>query len=558
MDASFLIQQDRELASFSEKTEIGCQPLTIRDVIAVARGRSEVAIATSPALRERVAKCHQVMMDNIQDGVPVYGCNTAYGARASLAFTEGSLSQRDWCARAISEAIAAIDVSVGPAFEQDIVRAGMLIRIQMLLGGFSGVKLADLELFGQLLNSSWTPLVNQYGGVGASGDLAHNARVLSVMRNLPGAMVIDGSGSQREASMVFPELGIPALQLDPKAGLAFCNGDNFSTGIGILLAVDTLRLLMLVFASSAMTVEVLLGSDRSFHPMLGRVRPHPGQIEAAYLLRELLAGSQLATQEMQGFVPRPQGVSVQDGYSLRALPQFLAVAIEQLQRAFDVLSRNANSVSDNPLWVPPEFTVEGETPWQWVSGANFLAMHVAEVIDGLRKSMTQLVKLCDRHLARIVNPDLNNGLPANLSGSLAVTTCSFKGVQIQAGMFDVYSQILSIPVTTLFGVHEEGNQDITTHAITSGILAAENLRIARYSVAQNFLSIAQAVDLRGGPEYLAPRTRPIYEFIRSRCEHVNYERPLHQDIEIIYRAIVSDELGRTLREQTFCGLENKA
>jgi histidine ammonia-lyase len=375
------------------------------------------------------------------------------------------------------------------------------------------------------------------------------------MRNLPGAMVVNGGGDVREARKVFPDLGLKALELDPKAGLAFCNGDNFSTGLGILLAVDTLRLLLLVVASSAMTVEVLQGSDRSFHPMLGRMRPHPGQIEVAYLLRELLAGSQLATQELLGFIPRPQGVSVQDGYSLRALPQYLAVAVEQLKASFEILSRNANSVSDNPLWVPPQYAVEGEAPWQWVSGANFLAMHVAEVIDGLRKSMTQIVKLCDRHLARIINPDLNNGLPPNLSGDLAVTTCSFKGVQIQAGMFDVYSQILSIPVTTMFGVHEEGNQDITTHAITSGILAAENMRIARYSLAQTFLSIAQAVDLRGGPAYLSPRTRPIYEFIRERCDHVTHERPLYQDIESIYQTIVSDELGQTLRETTFHGLE---
>jgi histidine ammonia-lyase len=555
MEFSFLIRQDRELATHSERTEVGSEPLTIRDVIAVARGRSKVTLANNPILHERMAKCHQVMMQNIQEGVPVYGCNTAYGARAVVSFTEGSLAQRDWCARAISEAIAAIDVAVGPTFEQDIVRAGMLIRIQMLLGGISGVKLADLELFGELLNTTWTPQVNQYGGVGASGDLAHNARVLSVMRNLPGAMVVSRDGEIREASHLFPELGLRALELDPKAGLAFCNGDNFSTGIGILLAVDTLRLLLLVVASSAMTVEVLLGSDRSFHPMLGAVRPHPGQIEVAFLMRELLAGSQLATQELLGFIPRPQGISVQDGYSLRALPQYLAVAVEQLKTAFEVLSRNANSVSDNPLWVPPQYAVEGETPWQWVSGANFLAMHVAEVIDGLRKSMTQAVKLCDRHLARIINPNLNNGLPANLSGDLAVTSCSFKGVQIQAGMFDVYSQILSIPVTTMFGVHEEGNQDITTHAITSGILAAENLKIARYSLAQNFLSIAQAVDLRGGPAYLSPRTRPIHEFIRKRCDHVTHERPLYQDIESIYQAIVSDELGQTLRETTFHGLE---
>ena len=168
---------------------------------------------------------------------------------------------------------------------------------------------------------------------------------------------------------------------------------------------------------------------------------------------------------------RPHGESVQDGYSVRGVAQYLAVSIERVKDTFATLTLNANSASDNPLWVPPEQTTPGEPPWQWVSGANFLAMHAAESLDGLRKTLTQVVKLADRRLARLVNPHLNNGLPANLSEVTAVTGCMFKGIQIQSGMFEVYSTYLSFPVTTLFGVPEEGNQDVTTHALTSGILA---------------------------------------------------------------------------------------
>jgi histidine ammonia-lyase len=166
--------------------------------------------------------------------------------------------------------------------------------------------------------------------------------------------------------------------------------------------------------------------------------------------------------------------------------------------------------------------------------------------------LTHIVKLCDRHLARMVNPHFNNGLPANLSDRSSTTRCAFKGVQIQAGMFDVYSQVLSFPISTLFGVHEEGNQDITSHALTSGILALENLRLARYAVAQNLLATAQAVDLHGGPSKLAPRTRPIYEFVRSKAEYTAKEKPLHLEIERLYQAQVTDELGALLRQQTFC------
>jgi histidine ammonia-lyase len=231
------------------------------------------------------------------------------------------------------------------------------------------------------------------------------------------------------------------------------------------------------------------------------------------------------------------------------------VSFERVKAAFATLVVNANSASDNPLWVPPDATTPGEPPWQWVSGANFLATHAAEVLDGLRKTLTQVVKLADRHLSRLVNPHRNNGLPANLSETAAVSACAFKGVEIQSGMFEVYSTLLSFPITTLFGVHEEGNQDVTTHALTSGILALENLRLARYAVAQNLLALAQAIDFRGGADELAPRTRPVYEFVRARVEYQTCEKPLHAEIERLYEAQVNGELAEVLRSQSYADID---
>jgi histidine ammonia-lyase len=494
-------------------------------------------------------------MQDVANGVPVYGLNTGYGGQAGRVIVDGSEDARLWVARAISEAIVAIDVSVGPPFDVDVVRAGMLLRINMLLGGASGVKLGDLDLLRRLLNLGLTPYVQQYGGLGASGDLAHNARVVSVLRQLDGARVWNAEGRLSDAREALRAVGLEPLELDPKAGLGLCNGDNFSTGLAILLAADTLRILLLAIVTSALTVEALRGSDRSVHPLLDAVRPHDGQREAAGLVRHLLAGSRLAYQEMTGHQVRPPGESVQDAYSLRGIAQYLAVGIEKTKAALTTLTVSANAVSDNPLWVPPDRVTPGEPPWQWVSGANFLAMHAAEAIDGLRKTLTQVVKLVDRHLARLVNPHLSNGLPANLSEVTAISGCAFKGVQIQSGMFDVYSTYLSFPVTTLFGVHEEGNQDITTHALTSGMLAAENLRVARYALAQILLALAQAIDHRGGPEQLAPATRPVYEFVRERAEYTVSERPLHMNIERLYQAQVSGELASCLRDRVFAGIE---
>ena len=551
-----LVDIDKEFSFLPQEVILTGNNLTLPQILSVARNNASVEFTTDSKVVNRIRECYERMMKDVKDGVPIYGCNTGYGARASMVLTSGTPEERLKTAKKISEGIIHVDVAVGPTFEKDVVRGAILIRINNLMKGVSAVKLEDLEIYKQLLNHQITPVVNQFGSVGASGDLPQNGRVLSTVMQLPGVKVIDKDGKIREARKVLSEAGIKPLVLDPKAGLGLVNGDNFSTSMATLLVIDTLHALLISSVTGAMMVEVLKGSNRSFHPLLDEVRPHAGQKEAASLYRYLLEGSKLAYQEMTGHLRREEGIKVQDGYSLRCISQYGAVSFEKMRSILNTIAINANSASDNPLWVAPEYTTENEKPWNWVSGGNFLAMHMSEVMDGLRKIMTYIVKLNDRHLARLVSPEENNGLPPTLSDTKAISQCAFKAVQTQSGMFEVYSSLLSIPVSTFFGVHEEGNQDITSHAITSGIFGMENLKLVRYSIAQNLIAIAQAVDLRGGAQKLSPRTQPVYEFVRQKTKYVEEERPLYEDIEVLYQSIVNGKLIKLLREKVFKDYNN--
>jgi histidine ammonia-lyase len=546
---------DRTLAQRPSKVELTGNQLTLAQVVAVARDNIPVNFTSSRTVKERIHMCYRHMIKDMEQGTPVYGCNTAFGGQASIVINSGTPAERVERARAISRAIVMMDVGVGPCFQPEVVRAGILIRINMLLQGVSAVKCTDLDSYRLLLNHGITPIVAQYGGLGASGDLAHNCRVLSALRRLPGTKVWDRTGRVREAAEAMEDAKIPLLELDPKAGLGLTNGDNFSSGLAVLLTVDAIELLLVSVVLSSMTIEALQGSTRSFHPLLAAVRPHSGQCEVALICRYLLDGSHLALQEITGHRPRTPGTNLQDAYSLRGVAQYHAVNLERLKSTVKTLTINVNSVSDNPVWVPPEACIEDEPEWDWISGANFFASHAAEAMDGVRKTLTQIVKLSDRQLSRLVNPHHSNGLSANLSDPGAVTQCTFKGAQIQSGMFDVYASLLSIPVTTFYGVHEEANQDITTHALTSGILGLELLQVTRYALAQHLLALAQAIDLRGGPVNLSPRTKPIYEFVRARAPYVVDERPLHCEIESLYQALASGEVSRVVREQALKGLE---
>ncbi len=546
-----LIKIAKSFQKVKEKVEIGEQNLQIDQVLSVALNKAPLSFVNNKKITDRINLCHQKMMEQVKKGVPIYGCNSGFGERACVVVNRGAEKERVENAVKISEGITHIDVSVGPVFEKEVVRAAMMIRINMLLAGVSAVKKSDLDIFKTMINKDIIPVVNQYGGIGASGDLAHNCRVLNAARGLEGVRVINENEKNEDAAHALKRMGINKLKLDPKAGLGLVNGDNFSTALALLLANSTLETFLLSLVSSAMTIESLLGTNRSFHPLLSDVRPHDGQIEVASIMRHLLNNSKLAYQEMQGHKLRPEGIKIQDGYSMRCLSQYHGVNAEKIKLSLNTITKNMNSVSDNPLWVTPEHAVDGEEPWQWVSGGNFIASHMVEVIDGLRKTLTQITKLNDRHLFRLVSPTQNNGLSANLSDTEAITQCAFKGMQIQSGMFDVYSSLLSIPVSTFFGIHEEGNQDITTHALTSGILGIENLRITRYSLAQNLIAVCQAVDLRGGVNKLSPKTQPVYNFIREKVKYVTKERPLNNEIEAIYDTIVSREIIKVILENVF-------
>lgn len=546
-----LIDIDKQINRKKEKIVLTGKKLSLQDVILASKGETKIKITGDEKTVDRIYRSHSIMMQNVREGIPVYGTNSSFGGQAARVLNRGDQIKRVRSAKLISESLVFLDVGVGPKVPLEIVRSAMTIRINMLMQGVSGVRLTTLRHFSRLLNRNIIPVVNSYGGIGASGDLTHNERVVSVLRGLPGAKVINENGRVEEARSALTRNNISFLELEPKEGLGLVNGDNFSTAYAAHITQKLIEYFLVGEIAGAMAIEVLKGTDRSFHPLLAQVRPHKGQRESADNYRYLLKGSKLAHQELKGHKIRTNGIKVQDGYSIRCLPQFEGPMVEKLKWAINTITINANSVSDNPLWVPEEYVTPGEEPWQWVSGGNFLAMHMVEVMDSLRKITTQLVKRNDRHLARMIDETENNGLSANLSSPESIDQCTFKGVQIQSGMLEIYSMILANPVSTLFGVHEERNQDVTSHAVTSGILALKNLELLKYSLAMNLLSAAQGIDLRGGPQLLSSRTRPMYELIRKYAKPVKHNRPLSHDIEKVSAVLASGEIMEMARTQIF-------
>ncbi|NMB56338.1 aromatic amino acid lyase, partial [Candidatus Beckwithbacteria bacterium] len=399
-----------------------------------------------------------------------------------------------------------------------------------------------------LINNDLIPKVGCYGGLGASGDLPQNGRVLSVLRQLPGTKIWSETGFI-DASQALKSKGFKPLILAPKAGLGLVNGDNFSTAAAFHLTRETLFALLTQAVAGAMMFEMTLATNRSLHPLIYKIRKHQGQEEVASLYLNLIQDSQYIRNEMKELLPSVDGRKVQDVYSIRCLSQFFGVSWERVKWAMDTVEINANSASDNPLWTTDDTRLEGEKPGQWVSGGNFIAEYMVEVMDALRKTITQIVKVNDRHMSKLIDPHENNGLTPNLSYKDAISQCTFKGIQAQAGMFEVYSTFLSMPISTLFGVHEQNNQDITSHAMTSGLIGRENLQVCWLSLAQLMIALAQAVDLREGSSKLSSKTKKIYDFVRQDIEFAKTEKPLGPEIELIASKLQTIEFRNLLVEE---------
>ena len=518
--------------------------LSLSSVLSVAFGNPEVRFKLTPKRKETIKNVLRAMNDQIRSGTPMYGTTTSYGGRAGVVLNHGDEKKRFENAVLLSESIIHVDVSTGSPIQKEIVRAAMAIRLNMLLTGVSAIRLETLDKLRQLLNKNLTPIVGRYGSVGASGDLAQNGRILSVLLQFPGVKVWDSNGKVVNASELLKKEDIQPIKLDPKEGLALVNGDNFSSASCLFVAYSVSRLLIINHLVNAIVVQVLKGSNRNFHPFLSKVRSHPGQELSAKLFRSFLKGSRLSLQELNGHKLKSDGELVQDPYSIRCLPQYYGPDWEALLSIWETLKININSVSDNPLWVTPDFTLRGEVPYQWVSGGNFMAMNMSESIDRLRKIMVHIIKLNDRHLARLVYPAFNHGLPANLSDHEAASQSTFKGMQTQMGMYDVYSSLLVSPASTAFGNHEEFNQDITSHAPSSSILAWELLKVTKYAIATNLIAACQAVDLRGGGKMLSPKTRPLYEWLRKFVPYIKREQPLGGYLEEVSRSLLEIDIAR--------------
>jgi histidine ammonia-lyase len=333
--------------------------------------RAHQAIAASAELVRKAASGAE----------PVYGVNTGFGKLASTRIDTADLGKLQ------RNLIRSHSAGVGAPLSASVVRLMIAIKAASLARGYSGVRPMVIDTLLAAYNAGLTPYVPSQGSVGASGDLAPLAHMTLALLG-EGEMLVEGA--RVPALPVLQRAGIAPLELHPKEGLALINGTQTSTALALhaLLRVETVFDSALVIG--ALSVDAGRGSDDPFGEHIHAVRGQPGQIDAASCYRQLLKGSAIRASHREG------DERVQDPYCLRCQPQVMGACLDQLRYAAQVLLREANAVTDNPLVIPATGRI--------VSGGNFHAEPVALVADAMATAIAEIGAISERRIALLVDP----------------------------------------------------------------------------------------------------------------------------------------------------------
>lgn len=492
------------------RARIDGKTLDIATVCAVARAATaSVELAAEAA--ERMERS-RALIDRLAAGDdPIYAVNTGVGLLADQRVSRDELDQLQ------RNVIRSHCTGVGDPLPREVVRAMMLIRANTLALGFSGIRPLVAERLCAMVNAGVTPVVPSQGSVGASGDLAPLAHI---------ALVLIGEGEAEYRGEILPGAeamrrgGVEPIDLHPKEGISLINGTQAMLAIGCLEADASAILADTADVVCAMTLDALRGTPRAFDERIHEARPHPGQLTSARRLRELLEGSEIRQSHITCR-------RVQDAYSLRCAPQVHGAVRDALDAARRVFTIELNAATDNPLVFEDEI----------LSGGNFHGEPLAFQLDFLAVALTALASVSERRIDRLVNPALNEHLPAFLAGHPGLES-GLMMAQVTAAALVAENRVLAHPASTGSITTSGNKEDFVSMGMTSALKLQRVVKNTRNVLAIEALAAARALDLLA-PLKSSAAIEETRAAIRAASPEIASDRPFYRDIAAIERVIAA-------------------
>ena len=480
------------------------------DLLAVAFEGRSVRLSTDSAWLDKLQKSRFVLEQTLSAGHPVYGVSTGIGHTSSRAIDPDHVQEFAY------QIIRQHGCGLGPAFSEQEARAVIFTSLVGLAKGYSAVRPALLEALCNLLNRGVIPMIPSLGSVGASGDLTPLSYLAAV---LIGEREAYYDGQVLPAAEALQRAGLKAYQFVPKESLAIMNGTAVMTALGVVSVMRLERTLSVSERASALAAEVLYGRSQAFHPTAHKLKHHPGQITSAAAIRAALKGSRMIDSS------KAKDRIIQDPYSIRCAPHVIGAARDALSWAQEVLERELNSVSDNPIVDP----VKGET----IFAGNFYGGHIALAMDLLKTASASVADLADCQYALLVDSRLNSELPETL---VAYQGCGLKALQLTSSALTARAMQRSAPDTVLSRSTEAHNQDKVSMGLNAALNAAEVTTLFQQVLAVELIALSNAGRLRDESRF-SPAGRHLLDRIQAYSPVLESDRRLDRDIERLTQAI---------------------
>ena len=468
------------------------------------------------AAMERVAASAASVERIVASGETVYGVNTGFGLLANQRIPADRLAELQ------RNLILSHSCGLGDPLPRHVTRLMIVLKLLGLGRGYSGVRPVVIDALQALLDQDAMPLIPSQGSVGASGDLAPLAHLISA---LLGEGRVDLAGEIMPAREALDRIGLTPLELGPKEGLALINGTQASTAIALDALFMAERVFAAAIAAGAMSVDALKGSSKPFDPRISAVRGQPGQIAVAAAIRDLLEGSEIL--ESHGRCGR-----VQDPYSFRCQPQVMGAALDLLTNAARTLEIEAAAVTDNPIVFEDEDIA--------ISGGNFHAQPVAFAADIIAMALCEVGSLSERRTSVLVDPKMS-GLPAFLVDDGGVNS-GLMIPQVTAAALVSENKSLAFPASVDSIPTSAGQEDHVSMAPIAARKAATIARNAAGVIAIELIAAAQGVDYHA-PLKTSAKLASVHAKVRDHSPHLQSDRYWADEMAALQAAVLAGEFG---------------